>query len=138
MEGHAADFIDDENLPADINGGEKLKMVVEEGPAKNAMECVLTIDYFADILEKAGLKDASFDEQKRALIEAGVIGKNAKSNIIGYRIPTQAQSSIHALVCVDVLPVIQHTIILPQEFTKITGSDFDIDKIYLSSTNIEM
>jgi hypothetical protein len=52
--------------------------------------------------------------------------------MVGYRIPTQAISSIHALRCVDVVPVVRDTIILPKEFTKITGSDFDIDKIFLS------
>jgi len=52
--------------------------------------------------------------------------------MVGYRIPTQAISSIHALRCVDVIPVVRDTIILPKEFTKITGSDFDIDKIFLS------
>lgn len=121
MEG--ATVVTDSNIPPSINNGNKLKMIIEDGPGKGAMDCVLTIDYFADILEKAGLKDASFEEQKQALINSGIIGSNAKASLIGYRIPTQAQSSIHPLRCVDVLPVIQHTIILPEEFTKITGSD---------------
>jgi len=33
---------------------------------------------------------------------------------------------------VDVLPILRDTIVLPKEFTKITGSDFDIDKLYCS------
>lgn len=60
-------------------------------------------------------------------MDAGIIGPNAKACFVGYRIPTQAQSSIHPLRCVDVLPVIQHNIILPKEFTKITGSDKHIN-----------
>ena len=48
---------------------------------------------------------------------------NAEANIVGYRIPTQAISSIHALRCVDVLPVVRDTIVLPSEITAITGSD---------------
>jgi 23S rRNA G2445 N2-methylase RlmL len=36
---------------------------------------------------------------------------------------------------VDVIPAAQATIILPEEFTKITGSDFDIDHLYLASYN---
>lgn len=71
-------------------------------------------------------------------MDAGIIGPNAKACFVGYRIPTQAQSSIHPLRCVDVLPVIQHNIILPKEFTKITGSDFDIDKIYIGSLNFNL
>ena len=57
---------------------------------------------------------------------------------IGYRIPTQAVSSIHALRCVDVVPVIGHNIFLPKEFTRITGSDFDIDKIFIASVNMHV
>ena len=89
----------------------------------------------------------SFTEARKWLIDNKVIGSafdytdkdgnkahkdGASANIIGYRIPTQAQSSIHALRCVDVLPVVRDTVVLPEEFTKITGSDFDIDKLFLS------
>lgn len=127
MEGDASEFIDDENLPENLNGGKDLQMIIEDGPAKGAMDCILTMDYFADVLKKAGLQKASFEVQKKALMDAGIIGPNAKACFVGYRIPTQAQSSIHPLRCVDVLPVIQHNIILPKEFTKITGSDKHIN-----------
>lgn len=138
IEGKSSEFMTDENLPEDINGGNPLQMIIEDGPAKGAMDCVLTIDYFADVLKEAGLQNATFEEQRQALIDAGVIGQNAKANLICYRIPTQAQSSIHALRCVDVLPVIQHSIIMPKEFTRITGSDFDIDKLFIASINIKL
>jgi len=58
---------------------------------------------------------------------------NAKANIVGYRIPTQAVSSIHAMRCVDVICAVRDTIILPREVTAVTGSDFDIDKFFLST-----
>lgn len=83
-------------------------------------------------LEKRQL---SFEDARKWLIDNGIIGENAKANILAYRIPTQAQSSIHALRCVDVIPVVNDTVILPEEFTKITGSDFDIDKLFLSGLN---
>jgi len=82
---------------------------------------------------KIRMRDMSIDEARQWLINRGIIGENATANIIGYRIPTQAQSSIHALRIVDILPVVNDTVILPAEFTKITGSDFDIDKLFLSS-----
>ena len=56
---------------------------------------------------------------------------------MGYRIPTQALASISALRFVDVIPVVRDTIILPKEFTKVTGSDFDIDKLILSTLYYE-
>jgi len=36
---------------------------------------------------------------------------------------------------VDVIEAVKSTIILPEEFTKITGSDFDIDHLYMASYN---
>lgn len=77
----------------------------------------------------------SAEEVRQYLIDQGLIGPKAKANILAYRIPTQAQSSIHALRCVDVTFVTNDTVILPAEFTRITGSDFDIDKLYLTTLN---
>ena len=99
-----------------IQGDEKLQMINEEG----SMDAKISIDYFKSILPK-GL---SFNEARQWLIDNGIIGPNAHANTIGYRIPTQAQSSIHALRFIDVVPAVKTTIILPEEFTKITGSDF--------------
>ena len=56
---------------------------------------------------------------------------------MSYRIPTQAASSIGALRFVDVLPIVRDTIVLPKEFTAQTGSDFDIDKLYMSTLHFE-
>ena len=83
------------------------------------MDAVISIDYFEDILPK----NLSFNEARQWLIDHNIIGEGAKANTIGYRIPTQAQSSIHALRFVDVVPAVKSTVILPTEFTKITGSD---------------
>ena len=117
----------DADMDKTINGGERLQMINDDG----SMDAVISIDYFESLLPK-GL---SFNEARNWLIKNGIIGPNAKANTIGYRIPTQAESSIHALRFVDVIPAVKSTIILPQEFTKITGSDFDIDHLYLTSYN---
>ena len=90
-------------------------------------------DKNGNYIAKRKMRDMSFDEARQWLLDNGIIGGSA--NIIAYRIPTQAESSIHALRCVDVLPVVRDTVILPEEFTKITGSDFDIDKLGLSTIN---
>lgn len=162
-----------EDLAPDIYAGRELQMINEEG----SMDCVLSIDFFYDIIPQDAVRDEdghiiyqvddegnfiykettdengdtikkrvpktqpkSFAEAKQWLIDNNMIsGKksngqwsDASANIVGSRIPTQAQSSIHALRCVDVLPVVRDTIVLPKEFTKITGADFDIDKLFLS------
>lgn len=112
----------------EIYNGKRLQMINEEG----SMDAVISIDYFQDILPK----NLSYNEARQWLLDHNIIGENATSNTIGYRIPTQAQSSIHALRFVDVVPAVKSTIILPTEFTKITGSDFDIDHLYLARYNI--
>lgn len=112
----------------EIYNGKRLQMINEEG----SMDAVISIDYFQDILPK----NLSFNEARQWLLDHNIIGEGATSNTIGYRIPTQAQSSIHALRFVDVVPAVKSTIILPTEFTKITGSDFDIDHLYLARYNI--
>lgn len=98
-----------------IQSSDKLQMINDKG----SMDAMISIDYFQDILPK-GL---SFEESRQWLIDNKIIGKDAEANTIGYRIPTQAQSSIHALRFVDVVPAVKSTVILPAEFTKITGSD---------------
>ena len=121
----------DANMPRSINNGEKLQMINNDG----SMDAVVSMDYFDDILFVGKMKDMSFAEKRKWLIDNNIIGQGAKANTIGYRIPTQAQSSIHALRFVDVIEAVKSTIILPEEFTKITGSDFDIDHLYLCSYN---
>lgn len=97
----------------------------------------IKVDKYGNTIYKTKLekRQLSFEEARQWLIDNGIIGEEAKANILAYRIPTQAQSSIHALRCVDVIPVVNDTVILPEEFTKITGSDFDIDKLFLSGLN---
>ena len=57
---------------------------------------------------------------------------------VGYRIPTQGLSSTFSFKVVDVLPDrIGDTIIVPDEFTAMTGSDFDVDKLYLATLNYD-
>lgn len=132
MEGPTT-MISDKNLPPDIYEGRKLAFRNENG----SMDCVLSIDFFEHVLPP----NLSFEEARQWLIDNKIISgtmsdgtwSDADASIIGYRIPTQAQSSIHALRVVDVLPVVRDTVVLPAEFTKITGSDFDIDKLFLST-----
>ncbi|YP_010510088.1 DNA helicase [uncultured phage cr29_1] len=136
MEGHIVSDDEYDTLPAaarkiinwlTLNEGKQLQFINNDG----SMDAVISIDYFEHIIPKG----MSFDLARKWLFDNKIIGNRSdvKANTIGYRIPTQAQSSIHALRFVDVLPVVKDTIILPREFTKVTGSDFDIDKLYLAS-----
>ena len=124
MEGGSVLF---DNETRRLNGGKKLLMKNAEG----SMDAVISIDYFYQQFPK--LKYMSFTKAREWLIKKGIIGDNAKTLTMGYRIPTQAVSSIHALKFVDVIAATRDTIMLPEEFTSITGSDFDIDKLFLTT-----
>ena len=53
---------------------------------------------------------------------------------IGYRIPTQGLSSTMSFIVADVLPEqVGDAIIVPDEFTAMTGSDYDVDKLYIAT-----
>jgi len=97
----------------------------------STMDAVVSIDYFYQQFPQ--LEGMGFFEAREWLINHNIIGENAKADTVAYRIPTQANSSIHALRFVDVISTVRDTIILPEEFTAITGSDFDIDKLFLST-----
>ena len=128
--------ISDKDSKYELNGGRPLQMINEEG----SMDAVISIDYFKDIIPPGIFYN--FNKAKQWLIDNDIISgvktgetewHNASAQTMGYRIPTQALASISALRFVDVIPVVRDTIILPKEFTKLTGSDFDIDKLMLSS-----
>lgn len=133
-------IMSDSDFPT-LAGGRPLQMINEEG----SMDAVVSIDFFYNIIPKEFRYN--FDKAKQWLIDNGIISgvkswsnewSNAKANCMSYRIPTQGISSIHALRFVDVVPILRDTIILPKEFTKITGSDFDIDKLFLNMYNYKI
>jgi len=56
--------------------------------------------------------------------------------IIGFRIPTQGLNSIESFVIKDFLPEgLGESVVLPTEIVAKTGSDFDIDKMYMYFNN---
>lgn len=115
-----------------INGGKPLQMINEKG----SMDAVVSIDYFMHLIPE-NIR-YNFAKARQFLIDNKIIGPDAEANTMAYRIPTQAVSSVHALRFVDVLPIVRDTIVLPKEFTRITGSDFDIDKLYMSTLNYRL
>lgn len=113
--------------PSMINDGRVLRTINEEG----SMDAVVSINLFKHIIPD--YKKKTFTEAKQWLLDHNIIGPKATANTIGYRIPTQSVASISPLRFVDVFPEIMgDTIMLPEDFTKLTGSDFDIDKLYVA------
>lgn len=96
-----------------------------------SMDAVISINLLKHIIPDYNNK--TFAEAKQWLIDNNVIGTESSIAAMGYRIPAQGQSSTVALKIVDVYPEqIGDTITLPDEFTALTGSDFDIDKLFIA------
>lgn len=111
-----------------LNNGVALKTVDEKD---GSLQSIISINLFKHIIPN--YENMTFIEARQWLLDHNIIGENSEPQAIGYRIPTQAQASIQALKFMDVLPEIMgDTIVLPEDFTKQTGSDFDIDKLYVS------
>lgn len=104
-----------------INDGKPLLTVNE---TDGSMDSVISINLFKHMIP--GYKKMTFRQARQWLLDHNIIGPNAEAVAIGYRIPTQSVASISALRFVDVMPeIMADTIVLPESFTKQTGSDFD-------------
>lgn len=115
-----------------VNNGKRLVNMNEDG----SMDAVISINLLKHIIPE--YDKMSFMQARQWLIDNKIIGENAEPAALGYRIPTQGLSSIAGIRISDVLPpVVGDTIILPDEFTAQTGSDFDIDKLYIARYNYE-
>lgn len=70
--------------------------------------------------------------EKLGKYTGGIIDQDILTNIIGYRIPNQGLASNDALQVMGILPdEVGDTIIAYTGITTKTGSDYDIDKMYL-------
>lgn len=120
-----------------FNNGEMLKWHTDN----NSMEVMLSINFFKHVLPE-DIKKKPFEEQRQWLVDHNIVkGKKTDGDDstpdpfgIGYRIPTQGLSSIFGFTVADVLPPqCGDLIIVPPEFTAQTGSDFDVDKLFLAT-----
>ena len=127
------------------NGGRKLKWLKKD----NSMEVMLGMNFFRPVLEGVKCDEngnitedgkynlwnrGTYNSQRAWLLEHNMIGAKTKPFGIGYRIPTQGMSSMFAFCVADVLPCVAgDTIIVPDAFTAQTGSDFDVDKLFLAT-----
>lgn len=119
-------------VTSDVQNERKLRFANTDG----TMDCVISINLLKHIIPDYDKK--TFSEAKKWLIDNGIVGPNSKAIAMGYRIPAQGQASTAALKVVDLYPEqIGDTITLPDEFTSLTGSDFDIDKLFVARYNYD-
>lgn len=119
-------------VTSDAQNERKLRFANTDG----TMDCVISINLLKHIIPDYDKK--TFSEAKKWLIDHDIVGPNSKALAMGYRIPAQGQASTAALKVVDLYPEqIGDTITLPDEFTSLTGSDFDIDKLFIARYNYD-
>jgi hypothetical protein len=104
------------------------------------MEVMLSMNLFKAVVPSYA--QTSYKTMRQWLINHDVImGKKSDGTMskpkpfgVGYRIPTQGLSSTFAFTVADVLPEQSgDLIIVPREFTAQTGSDYDVDKLFLAT-----
>ena len=84
------------------------------------------IDFYGD--ENGNVDIKKIEEEAPELLE-----------MIGYRIPTESKHSMLPIRIVGFLPNFNgSSIVLPADVTNITGSDFDIDKLYIMRPYLEV
>ena len=73
------------------------------------------------------------DEQLKEKIDPKAL------QILGYRIPNQSIASMDSLEIVGILPEeVGDTVIVYEDITTKTGSDFDIDKVFFLLPNLRI
>ena len=102
---------------------DKLRFKNENG----RLEVKLSINLFRGAIPS---RYKTFEEQRKYILE------NKELFAFSYRVPTQGMNSTLPIEIVDVVPSNAGDVIfLPLEVTALTGSDFDIDKMYLARYN---
>jgi hypothetical protein len=111
------------------NGTDDLKWIRLENGRVVPMGCIISINLFKHVIPH--YSELSFEQKMDYL--------RYNPELLGYRIPTQGHNSIVMLKVAGVYPeTIGDTVTLPSEFTTLTGSDFDIDKLYVTRYNYDI
>lgn len=88
-------------------------------------ECYVPV-YSTDIIKQFGKPDGSIDVKAMEKANPRLL------EMIGYRIPTESKYSMVPIKIKGFLPrYAGEGIMLPKEITTLSGSDFDIDKLYI-------
>lgn len=100
-----------------------------------------SIDYIPAYVPIYSKKLLEFYSDKNGNVDIKKMEKEAPEllEMIGYRIPTESKHSMLPIRIVGFLPNFNGTsIVLPADITTITGSDFDIDKLYIMRPYLEV
>lgn len=109
------------------------KKYIEDNQAGIAYYEVFAPIYANELFEKFADKDGNIDIETIEAINPDLL------KMIGYRIPTEDKYSMAPLKIVGFLPrEAGDGIMLPNDITLLTGSDFDVDKFYLMRKDLSV
>lgn len=87
---------------------------------------------------KRGKRTLSIEEATNPKSEHYVVGLKDCLNAIGYRIPTEDTYSMVPIKIAGFVPkAAGEVVMLPKEITLLSGSDFDIDKLYIMMPELQ-
>lgn len=99
------------------------KEIAKDGVVIDRMECYLPV--YSETLKKY------LKKYPNGILDLNELPKELRE-VIGYRSPTEAKYSINRLYIKGFLPASTgEPIILPSEITLLSGSDYDVDKLFL-------
>lgn len=116
----------------------------ENGNVVKRLQCRISIALFNDVINKAKKNKNLVNKLRREGIDLNNFEGKRKFILkyqdqlmsLAYRVPTQGQNSTIPVEIVDVFPPQRGAIIsFPAGVTAQTGSDFDIDKMFLARPN---
>jgi hypothetical protein len=122
----------DEEKKSVVFTDDTLKFYTEDDPFCE----VMLPNWFRSKLAKGRFKDYTDEQLIEYLNKSGEEGKSILKGI-GFRIPTQALSSVENFRVKGFLPsYMGASVVVPSEITTKAGSDFDIDKLNMYLKNI--
>lgn len=105
-----------------------LRFIFDDDANIKGIEAKISVSVFNEIFPES---INTFEKKRQWLIDHPNVLEG-----LGYRIPTQGQNSMVAITVKEFLPEqLGDVIVLPNEFTALTGSDFDIDKLFFIRYN---
>lgn len=114
---------------------EDLEIVYNENGTIKYFQCYLPIP--SEELERALTRPDGTIMDIDEAIEKGIMTEDMRK-AIGYRIPTEDKYSMAPLYIKGFLPkAAGEAVMLPKEITALSGSDFDIDKMYIMLKSVK-
>lgn len=129
-----SEFVEKRGLPKDETSAAEYKKFIEDNQASVAyFECYMPIpsSELEEALTRYDKDGHPYIMSMEEAVKEGIIPEEMRK-AIGYRIPTEDKYSMAPLHIKGFLPkAAGEAVMLPKEITLLSGSDFDIDKLYI-------